>query len=270
MSVLSITSLANSRVKDVVRLRQRSHRDAAGQLLIEGYREILRATEAGHPIQTLFTCPTLFLGANNEALIARCTDQGADVITCTKPVFEKMAYRDRPDGLIAIAPRLHRGLDTLEPPEDAFMVVAESIEKPGNLGTILRSCDAAGVDGMIVCDRCTDLGNPNVVRASVGTLFTVPVVETDTPEAIAWLAARGIGVLAATPHAETLYTDTDMTGPLAIVVGAEQTGLSSQWMEAATYRVRIPMHGHADSLNVATATTILLYEVVRQRQGKRG
>ena len=268
MPDLTITSLTNPRVKSVVRLRQRTHRDAAGRLLIEGYREILRATEVGHPIETLFTCPPLFLGVNNEALIARCAAAGAELVTCSRPVFEKMAYRDRPDGLIAIAPLLNRRLESLTPPDDAFVVVAESIEKPGNLGTILRSCDAAGVDAMLVCDRCTDLGNPNVVRASVGTLFTVPVVETGTPEALDWLATRNIAILAATPHADALYTETDMTGPVAIVIGAEQTGLSDRWMAAATHRVRIPMLGRADSLNVATATTILLYEVVRQRRGQ--
>lgn len=266
MPAPTITSLTNPRVKSVVKLRQRSHRDAAGLMIIEGYREIARAHEAGHPLQSIFVCPALFQGVNNEALIARCTAAGCEQIDCTRPVFEKIAYRDRPDGLLALAPQVHCALDDLQLPAAPFIVVAEAIEKPGNLGTILRSCDAAGVDAVLVCDRCTDINNPNVVRASVGTLFTVPVIETGTETAIAWLAARGITTLAATPRAEQLYTAVDLTGPVAVVVGTEQYGLSSRWLAAAGQQVRIPMHGQADSLNVATATTILLYEVVRQRR----
>ena len=147
--------------------------------------------------------------------------------------------------------------------------MAESIEKPGNLGTILRSADAAGAAAVLVCDRCTDVQNPNVVRASVGTLFSLPVVECTTAEAVPWLAERGFRILASTPHAEAFYTDYDLTGPTAVVVGAEQVGLKDAWlMSEACSRVRIPMLGQCDSLNVAAATTILLYEVVRQRVAK--
>ena len=154
-------------------------------------------------------------------------------------------------------------METVDSPP--FLVVAEGIEKPGNLGTILRSCDAAGVDALILCDACTDVFNPNVVRASVGTLFTVPIFEATTPEAIAWLKKRGVSLLAATPHATEVYTEVDVTGPVALAVGTEQLGLSEAWMKQSELQVRIPMLGVADSLNVATATTLLLYEVVRQR-----
>ena len=150
--------------------------------------------------------------------------------------------------------------------KDPFLIIAEAIEKPGNLGTILRSADAAGVDGVIVCDPCTDIYNPNVVRASVGTLFTIPVVEAAGQETLQWLQEKGIKVVAATPSAEEEFTQTCLTGPVAIAVGTEQLGLSALWMDASAIKVRIPMHGVADSLNVATATTLLLYEVVRQRQ----
>jgi TrmH family RNA methyltransferase len=143
--------------------------------------------------------------------------------------------------------------------------VAEAIEKPGNLGTILRSADAGAVTGLVLCDECTDLFNPNVVRASTGCLFTVPVAEARSDEAVDYLRAHGIRTLAATPHTRTLYTDVDMTGPLAIVVGTEQLGLSDTWLSRADHHVRIPMLGQADSLNVATATTLLLYEALRQR-----
>lgn len=263
---LEITSPANPRVKDVVRLRQRSHRDKHGQMLIEGYREISLALDNGYPLTDLFFCETRFQGQNNEALMARAREAGARLIKCFPSSFDKMAYRDRPDGLLALAPPVHHKLADLTVSACPFIVVAEAIEKPGNLGTILRSADAAGVDAVIVCDRCTDINNPNVVRASVGTLFSRPVVETTSEEARAWLREHGIQTVAATPHTETRYSEADLTRPTAIVVGTEQYGLSTQWMENADVKVRIPMLGQADSLNVASATTILLYETVRQRQ----
>ena len=146
------------------------------------------------------------------------------------------------------------------------MVVAEAIEKPGNLGTILRSSDAVGLDALIVCDACTDIFNPNVVRASVGTLFTVPIVETTGVKALQWLKEHNVSILAATPAAKLEFTQVDMRGPLAIAVGTEQLGLSDLWMREADLQVRIPMCGVADSLNVAMATTLLLYEALRQRR----
>ncbi len=267
---LIITSLQNPRIKQAVRLRDRRDRDTSGLFIIEGYRELLRAVEAKRKIETLFICPELFLGSNENALIEKIAKGGSEVYACSEPVFRKLSYRDRPDGLVAVAPQFHLKLEGLVPKKsrNEFYVVAEAIEKPGNLGTILRSSDAAGVDALIVCDRCTDIHNPNVVRASVGTLFTVPVVEAEGGETLSWLKRRGVSILAATPSAEKLYTEVDMKGPIAIAVGTEQLGLSSLWMEQADMLVRIPMLGVADSLNVATATTLLLYEAVRQRAGR--
>ena len=167
---------------------------------------------------------------------------------------------------LALAPQIRKSLADLALKDNPLLIVAEAIEKPGNLGSILRSADAAGVDAVIVCDRCTDINNPNVVRASVGTLFSLPVVEATTDDAVAWLRERHIRILAATPHAEKDYTDVDLKQGIAIVVGTEQHGLSNRWMDGADLRVRIPMLGQADSLNVANATTILLYEAVRQRR----
>lgn len=261
-----ITSLANPKVKHVVKLRQRSHRDEAGQMLVEGYRECKRALDNGYAPQMLFFCEELYLKNLNEPEIVRlCEAHGAELYSCTAPVFEKMAYRERPEGLLMVGPHLSRTLADLTLPEHALVVVAETIEKPGNLGTILRSADAAGVHAVIVCDRCTDIHNPNVVRASTGTLFSVPVVEAGSAAAIAFLRERGFSILAATPHTDKLHTDVTLTGNTAIVVGAEQYGLTDAWMNAADLRVRIPMFGLADSLNVAAATTILLFEAVRQR-----
>jgi TrmH family RNA methyltransferase len=266
MSELHITSLANPKIKHAVKLRQRSHRDEAGQMLVEGYRECKRALDNGYPPQMLFYCEALYLKNLNEPeIVRRCRELGAELYPCSAPVFEKLAYRERPEGLLIVGPHLSRKLEDLRLPEHALVVVAEAIEKPGNLGTILRSADAAGVHAVIVCDRCTDIHNPNVVRASTGTLFSVPVVEAESDEAIAFLRTRGFCILATTPHTESLHCDVPLTGNVAVAVGTEQYGLTEKWMGAADLRVRIPMFGLADSLNVASATTILLFEAVRQR-----
>ena len=260
-----ITSPNNPRIKQVVKLRKRTVRDELGLLVVEGYRELKRALDHGWCPATLYICPELYLGESEVALVEQARKQGADCLECSAPVFTKMAYRDRPEGLLAVGPQLAGSLEHLTVSDPALLVVAEAIEKPGNLGTILRSADAANADAVIVCDRCTDVNNPNVVRASVGTLFTRPVIEAGSSETMSWLKAHGIQTLAATPHAELNYAEVDFTVPLAIVVGTEQYGLSDQWMEDADVKVRIPMLGNADSLNVAMATTILLFEAVRQR-----
>ncbi len=265
-----ITSLQNPKVKKAVKLADRKERNATGLFLIEGYREIKHAADSAVVFQTLFVCSEFFLGTNENALIDLIRNRGVEVVVCSQQVFQKLSYRDRPDGLLAIAVQMQLSLKdfiaNFTAKKDPFLVVAEAIEKPGNLGTILRSADAAGVNGVIVCDRCTDIYNPNVVRASIGTLFTIPVVEASTVETLRWLQEQKIKVVAATPSAEEEFTRIHLTGGIAIAVGTEQLGLSETWMQAADLKVRIPMYGVADSLNVATATTLLLYEAVRQRQ----
>ena len=265
-AVQMLTSLQNPRVKQVVKLRDRGARDTAGLLLIEGAREIKRALDNHWPLQTLFFCPALFLDKDAPPPLQRAATAGTELLECSASVFRKIAYRERPDGLLAIGPQIHRTLAELHLPPNPLVVVAEAIEKPGNLGTILRSADAAGVHAVIVCDGCTDIHNPNVVRASIGTLFSVPVVEATSDATLAWLRAQNIVPLATTPHAEREYTEVDLTRGVAIIVGQEQTGLSARWLEHAALRVKIPMRGQADSLNVAAATTILLFEAVRQRR----
>lgn len=265
--MFKITSLQNLKVKEVVRLREKRERDKTQTFLIEGYRELSRAAAGNVSLNTLFYSPDHFLGTNEASLIQTIRDRGIETIEVTKEVFEKISYRDRPDGLLAIAKQTHLTLDDLKlnqkrPP---FFLIAEAIEKPGNLGSILRSSDASGVDALIVCDRCTDIFNPNVVRASVGTLFTVPVLEVSSDEAIRWLKDNNIAIVATSPDATLTYTKADLTKPIAIAMGTEQLGLSQKWMEAADLQVSIPMCGVADSLNVAAATTLLLYEVLRQR-----
>jgi TrmH family RNA methyltransferase len=260
-----ITSLQNPRIKQLVKLRDRRPRDEAGVFLVEGYRQIRRALDKAIPLNEVYYAPEWFLGANEADLLAEAAAAGAHLIELTREAFAKVAYRERPDGLLAVAPQWRKTLDDLPLSPVPFLLVVEAIEKPGNLGTILRSADAAGVDGLIVCDPVTDLFNPNVVRASTGVLFSVPVAIADSETVRAWLRARGIRTVATTPAAEQLHTATDLRGPLALVMGSEQYGLSDAWLTAADARVRIPMAGQADSLNVAMATIITLFEAVRQR-----
>jgi len=262
-----ITSLQNPRVKQLVKLRDRRPRDQAGVFLVEGYRQIRRALDKGFAPAELYFAPEWYLAdqGNEPALLADAAARGAQLCELSKEAFAKVAYRERPDGLLAVVPQWRRELDDLPLSPTPFLLVVEAIEKPGNLGTILRSADAAGVDGLIVCDPVTDLFNPNVVRASTGVLFSVPVAIADSATVRAWLRARGIRSVATTPAAAQLHTAAKLTGSLAIVMGSEQYGLSDDWLREADDRVRIPMAGQADSLNVAMATIITLFEAVRQR-----
>ena len=260
-----ITSLQNPRVKQLVKLRERRDRDEAGLFLVEGYREIRRALEKGIRPRELYFSPDWFLGENEPALIEQARQAGAQLFELSKDAFAKVAYRERPDGLLAVAPQWRRSLAGLTLPAEPFVLVVEAIEKPGNLGTILRSADAAGCDAVIVCDPVTDIFNPNVVRASTGVLFSVPLVVEEGARVLAWLREKKIRAVATTPAAEKIYTQVDLRGPLAIVMGSEQYGLSDFWLREADLPVRIPMAGQADSLNVAMATIITLFEAVRQR-----
>lgn len=279
MSAERITSLQNPRLKQLIKLRDRRPRDEAGLFLVEGYRELKRALAAGVKLRELYCGPDWFLGENEPALIDTARLAGAQVFELSKQVFAKVSYRDRPDGLLAVAPQWKRTLADLDAARLAeaspgsptpvtkppLLLVVEAIEKPGNLGTILRSADAAGVDAVIVCDPVTDIFNPNVVRSSTGVLFSMPVVVAESAEVRTWLWAQGIRAVATTPAAPALYTDSDLRGPLAIIMGSEQYGLSEFWLKESDLLVRIPMAGQADSLNVAMATIITLFEAVRQR-----
>ena len=278
-----ITSRQNPRIKELVKLRDRGPRDEAGLFLVEGYREIRRALEKGVALAELYFSPGWFLGENENALIGQAEAAGARLFEVSKEAFEKVAYRERPDGLLAVVPQWKTTLEGVMPSKvrsatdrtllgmtpsgasDPFLLVVEAIEKPGNLGTILRSADAAGCDAVIVCDPVTDLFNPNVVRASTGVLFSVPCVVAEGPEVLSWLRENGIRTVATTPAASTVHSDADLRGPLAIVMGSEQYGLSEFWLKNADLAVRIPMAGQADSLNVAMATIVTLFEAVRQR-----
>jgi TrmH family RNA methyltransferase len=260
-----ITSLQNPRVKQLVSLRDRRHREQEGLMLVEGYDELTLALMGGTP-KTLYYCPGLVRDPAQIALLERVRAAGTELVEVSERVFEKIAYRDNPDGLLAVFQLAHHRLDDLTLSPNPLVVVVEAIEKPGNLGAILRTADAAGVDALISCDPVTDLGNPNVVRSSKGAVFSVPVAEASTAETLAWLRTRGIKTLAATPQAPMLYTDAELRGPVAIAVGAEKPGLSRMWLEQADIAVRIPMVGRVNSLNVSIAVALLVYEAIKQRR----
>ena len=266
---MDITSTKNQKIKLIKKLRDRRDIDKTGLFLIEGYRELFRANAAHVEIKTLFFCEDLFLKDNEYSLIEKIKKNGAEIISLKKNIFEKISYRDRPDGLLAIASQKRLYLQELnkiiKKSKNPFFIVAQHIEKPGNLGTILRSSDGVGVDAAIVCDPCTDLFNPNVIRASIGCLFTKPVIEADTNELIKFFKKNNIKIIATTPNSKTIYFSANLSQPIAIVVGTEQYGLSEKWLKNADIKVKIPMIGVADSLNVGAATTILLYETLRQR-----
>jgi TrmH family RNA methyltransferase len=198
-------------------------------------------------------------------LLERIRTTDSSLFEVDERVFAKIAYRENPDGWLATFPLPGRELPELTLSANPFLVVCESVEKPGNLGAILRTADAAGVDALIACDPLTDWGNPNVVRASKGALFSVPVAASSSAQTIVWLRDCGIRIIVATPQATTPYTQADLRGPVAITVGEEKHGLSQEWLDQADQAVVIPMFGRVNSLNVATATALLIYEVVRQR-----
>ena len=264
-----LTSLKNPKVKYAVSLRERRERDSRGVTILEGYRELFRANAIGLPFHEVFYCPELFLGENEDALLDSLASRGASLYRCSEDVLRKLAYRDRPEGLIAVIEVRRKTLADIPKVPNGLYLVAETIEKPGNLGSMLRSADAVGATAMIVCNKQTDFYNPNVIRASTGAIFSVPLAEATSEECLAWLRSFGIRTLAATPHTTRNFTDADMAHGVAVVVGAEQFGLTPFWMDSADEKVVIPMLGLMDSLNVATAATILLYEAARQRGFRR-
>ncbi len=265
---MQISSTKNPAVKHVCALRNRRNREQEQLTLLEGYRELSRAHKYSMEIKEVFFCREMFLGENEFSLLDELAASGAKIAEVPARLMTKMTYRDRPEGLIAVAVMRQHKLANLAKKPNSLYIIAEAVEKPGNLGSILRSADAAGVDGLIICNKCTDIYNPNVIRASTGALFSVPMAEAGTEETIQWLKENKITSLAATPHTDLIYTDADMTLSVAIVVGTEQHGLSQQWLDNADVGIRIPMLGKIDSLNVATAATILLYEAARQRKWK--
>ena len=255
-----ITSAQNPKVKLLQALQQKSQeRRSRGLFVVEGRREVERCLQQGYEIDTVFCCPDIYG--------SEWTAQGGERVFLLSPViYNKVAYRGGTEGVIAEVKSRRLALSDLQLPENPLLVVLESVEKPGNLGAILRSADAAGVDAVIVCDPLTDLYHPNIMRSSTGAFFSVPCVACTSEECIAFLKQHHIQILTAQLQDSSLYYDTDMRQATAIVMGTEATGLTNQWREAADAHIRIPMLGITDSLNVSVSAAILMYEAVRQRQ----
>ena len=263
---LTITSPANPRLKWLVSLRRRRARDLQRRTLVEGYEELALALDAGVVPESLYYCPELMgQEARADDVVARVGSSGAELVLLSRAAFEKAAYREGPDGFLAVVATSDRRCADLELPDNPLVLVCQGVEKPGNLGAMLRTADAAGVDAVIAADPVTDWGNPNTVRSSKGTVFSVPVASDTTAATTDWLREHGIPLVAATPDTDLVHTAVDYRGPVAIAVGAEKTGLTQELMALAEHRVRIPMVGRANSLNVSTSAAIIVYEAVRQR-----
>jgi TrmH family RNA methyltransferase len=234
-------------------------------MLVDGYDEVLVGLVSGARPLAVYFCSELVRETERLSLVDQLLGQGIEVLRVSEPVFRKIAYRQAPDGWLAVFPTVASDLARLELSSDALVLVCESVEKPGNLGAILRTADAAGLSAVISSGGATDWGNPNIVRASKGAIFSVPVAEANAAELVSWLRTNGLAIVAATPDAEAAYTSADLRGGVAIVVGAESRGLTPEWLLAADATVRIPMSGRLNSLNVATTAALLIYEALRQR-----
>lgn len=291
MRIETITSAQNRKVKELLTLVEKSKaRSAAGLFVVEGQRELGHCLDAGFIPETLFICGEVMAVQNNvvngaktghlteniegkdglDALIAKAEALNPHLGVVQIPAFlyEKVAYRGSTEGIIAEVHSVPRSLEDLRLGERPLVMVLESVEKPGNLGAVLRSADAAGADAVIVCDPLTDIWNPNLIRSSVGAVFSVPVAVCTSADAIAFLKERGIRILTAQLQDSEWYYDTDMTGATALVMGTESTGLTQAWRDSADAHIKIPMLGRLDSLNVSVSAAVLLYEAVRQRKGE--
>lgn len=290
MRIETITSAQNRKVKELLTLVEKSKaRSAAGLFVVEGQRELGHCLDAGFIPETLFICGEVMAVQNNAVNVAKTGHlaeniEGKDgldalvakaealnprlgVVQIPAFLYEKVAYRGSTEGIIAEVHSVPRSLEDLRLGESPLVMVLESVEKPGNLGAVLRSADAAGADAVIVCDPLTDLWNPNLIRSSVGAVFSVPVAVCTSTDAIAFLKKRGIRILTAQLQDSEWYYDTDMTGATALVMGTESTGLTQAWRDSADAHIKIPMLGRLDSLNVSVSAAVLLYEAVRQRKG---
>lgn len=259
-----ITSRQNVRIKEAAKLRDARQRAKQGRFVIDGVREIGRALDAGIKLSEVFICPAL-CGSSARELESRLDKSGAVIAEVTSEVFEKLSFGERSDGVVVVAETPQRGIEQLQLPPKPMVAVLERLEKPGNVGAILRSADGAGIDAVIVVDPETDLFNHNTIRASVGTVFSRHVSVATVEQALARLRECQIPIIATRPDAQRLYTDINFHQGAAIVVGSEALGLSPAWNEADVLGVRIPMLGIADSLNVSTSAAVLFYEALKQR-----
>ncbi len=266
---MKITSPTNPKIKELVKLRDHRARTQSGLTLIDGIREVRASIEAGVPLTEVYICPELYekqsRGNVADIILKPLNAKRIAICEVTEEVFEKIAFGDRLEGVIAVGKPQHKKLSDIKVTPKSFFMITEKIEKPGNLGAILRTCDAVGIDALFVSDPATDIFNPNVIRASVGTVFSMPIIQANAEEIQAFLQKSGVRIFATTPSAKTIYTSADFKGKIAIVVGSEKEGLSDFWFKAADEKIVIPMKGQADSLNTSVAAALVAYEALRQR-----
>ena len=261
-----IQSRQNDQVKNLVKLRERKHRDRQERFLVEGLRELGHAIGSGYEVETIYYCPECFPSTQHETFIAdTCSNDGPPLVRMSEDAFNKAAYREGPDGIIAIAKQQSHSIQELDLPAAPLLLVLEGIEKPGNLGAILRSADGAGADAVILVDCVLDLYNPNAIRSSQGLVFALPIICTEQAYLSEWLTKHQIQTVATTPDTKNLHWDIDYKKPTALLFGSESDGLTDFWLRHANERIRISMAGRADSLNVAAAAAVCLYEAKRQR-----
>jgi len=264
MSAVPIASAANPRLKAVLALRRRRGRARSGSILIDGHRALGLALAAGVRVAAVYHCPERDT-PEARAVLDQAGANGIAPVAVAAAAFQKIAFGDAPDSVVAVAERPRAALEALRLPENALVAVAVGLEKPGNLGALVRAADGAGAHAVLAVDGADPFG-PNAVRASRGTVFSVPLAEADSDAALAWLAARGLHIVATLPDADFVYTDVPLGGPVAVVLGEEHAGLPEAWRRAADAAVRVPLAGAADSLNVAVTGALLLYEALRQRR----
>lgn len=260
-----ISSPQNPRLKAAARLRDRRDRVEQKRIIIDGAREAGRAAQAGVKLLEIFLCPTLLHTEEARQVVTLLRQYPAELFELSPAAWEKLAYGDRSDGVLVVAETPHRALAELQLPARPLIAIAAEVEKPGNLGAIARSADAAGVSALIVAAGRTDLFNPNAIRASMGALFSLPVCEAGVPETLAWLHANSLQIVTARVDARRWYTEIDWTLPTAVVLGSEALGLDAAWTGPEIQAVALPMMGGADSLNVSTTGAVLFYEALRQR-----
>jgi RNA methyltransferase, TrmH family len=268
MEVKQISSLQNPLVKEVLRLSEKSsERRKTGQFIVEGVREVSLAIQAGHKINTLIICREIY--QPDHLYPVKPEMSGAGVFEVTPAVYAKMAYRGHAEGVLAVVEKFDTKIDNIVLSENPIILLLESVEKPGNLGAILRTADAAGVDAVVICDPATDVYNPNVIRSSLGCVFSVQIAVCDHKQWFSWAKKNSIKTILASLQAEKHHFEADLTQPLALVFGTEADGLSPVWYEHADEKLKIPMKGKIDSLNVSASAAILVFEVVRQRMVKQ-
>jgi len=261
----AITSLHNPRVKLAVRLRDHRRRQEEQRILIDGVREISRSVAAGVALQEVFVCQELCRGEEAARLLENLAGSGAEIFKVSESVFSRLAFGQRAEGIVAVAAVPPHRLEDLALAENPLVAVLEGVEKPGNIGAVLRSADGAGVSALVLASPRTDLFNPNAIRASLGTIFARPVAAAPAEDVLAWLRERRLQIIAARVEGSSLYTEIDYCLPTAVVFGSEAAGLSPLWSDADVRAVRLPMLGAADSLNVSVAAAVLFYEALRQR-----